>query len=294
MSIEARSRFVEHNWSRWGEADERGALNLLTPARVIAAAGLVEQGRAFSLGRPLGLETAVPPARPRPQLTMTRHGGTPPLGRRRVAEFADDDLRVATHTGSHIDAPAHVWYSGQLYNGFPSRSVEPSGATRCGVEQLGPLVGRGVLVDAAADGPLADGAAITVDAIERCLQRQGTELAPGDVILIRTGWWGSRAGQADNDWRSEPGPDIDAGCWLAERDPAAVGADNVAFEVLPAAGDRVFPVHELLLRDCGVPIMEGLDLDGLASSQIYEFLFIGAPLAIVGATASPLSPVAVT
>ena len=225
---------------------------------------------------------------------MTRHGGHAPAGRRRIAEYADDDFSISTHTGAHVDSPAHLWYGDQLYNGFRSSTVQADGADHCGIEQLGPLVGRGVLIDAAPDGALEDGAAVTAGDLQRCLERQGTKLRTGDIVLIRTGWWTARAGSADNDWRSEPGPDLDGGLWLADQDPAAVGADNVAFEQLPAVGDRAFPVHELLLRDCGVSIMEGLALDDLAAARIYEFLFVGAPLPIVGATASPLNPVAIT
>lgn len=295
MTIEGTRHWAQHNWSRWGEDDQRGAPNLLSADRVVAGAGLVRRGMTYQLGRQLGARTAVPPLRDHPRLTMNRHGGSAPMGRTRVIEFADDEISMATHTATHIDAPAHIWYGGQLYNGFPSSSVTSEGAARCGVEHLGPLVGRGVLIDAAADGPVPDGTAITVTHLERCLARQRVRLRMADVVLVRTGWWDQSASDPDTDWRSEPGLDLEAAEWLAQCDPAVVGADNVAFEVLPAdaGGGRAFPVHELLLRDCGVPIIEGLDLDALAADGVYEFLFVAAPLALVGATASPVNPVAV-
>jgi kynurenine formamidase len=94
-------------------------------------------------------------------------------------------------------------------------------------------------------------------------------------------------------FRGEPGPGLDGARWLAERRIAAAGADNYAFEVLPPASGTVGPVHQFLIRDCGVPLIEGLLLDELAEAKVYEFLFVATPLPIVGGTASPVSPVAV-
>jgi kynurenine formamidase len=85
----------------------------------------------------------------------------------------------------------------------------------------------------------------------------------------------------------------DAARWLAERRVAMVGADNFAIEQIPFPDGEVFPVHQLLLRDRGVPLVEGLALDRLAATRTAEFLFVALPLAIEGGTASPLAPVAV-
>jgi kynurenine formamidase len=285
------------NWARWGPDDERGAPNLLTPERVRRALQLPRSGDIHPLGRPLDRSTPLPAHRPALSHFMLRDAGDfagrpdPPT------QFADDVVVLSMHTGTHVDALAHLWHGEQLYNGFPRESVGSRGARRCGIDKLGPLVGRGVLADLAGHAgveALEDGAAVSAEDLERCLSEQGTALAEADIVLLRTGWWSARAAAPGQDFASEPGPDLGAAAWLAERQVAAVGADNFALEVLPPAGqERGFPVHELLLRDCGVPILEGLDLDSLATAQAYEFLFVAAPLPVVGGTASPLNPIAV-
>jgi kynurenine formamidase len=276
------------NWGRWGTDDERGALNLLVPDIVQEAARLVVRGQVYPLGRPFAPTTPVPSLRPAPVHEMTRFSSSA-NGRRRRVEFSDDIV-------THIDALAHVWYDDQLYNGFASSEVDEHGAARCGVDRVEPIVGRGVLLDVAGYrgvDVLADDTRLTADDLGECARHQDTEIRAGDIVLIRTGWWTARAAAPDHGFEREPGPEIGAGHWLADRDVSAVGADNFAFEALPADGDRLFPVHELLLRDCGVPIVEGLMLDAIASERIYEFMFVAAVLPLTGATASPLNPLAI-
>jgi kynurenine formamidase len=224
---------------------------------------------------------------------MDRDGGD---GSTAGVEFADDTVLLATHTGTHVDSLAHLWYDQKLYNGFSKESVRSSGARHCGIDKLGPIVGRGVLLDlagVAGISALDDGFEVTAEHFERCLAEHKLELRDGDVVVLRTGWWSARAAAPGQQFASEPGPGVEAACWLAERQVAAVGADNFAFEVMPSGAERLFPVHELLLRDCGVPIIEGLALDELAAAGVFEFLFVACPLPIVGGTASPLNPIAI-
>src|SRR5262249_10608491 len=154
------------------------------------------------------------------------------------------------------------------------------------------IAARGVLLDIVASrgGALADGAAIGVDDLIAASAAIGDEPGRGDVVLIRTGWTEREtAGSFD----TEPGLDLPAALWLAEREVAAVGADNFAVEVLPFAAGTVFPVHQRLIRDFGIPLLEGLMLKDLAASGRHRFLFVANPLPIVGGTGSPISPVAI-
>jgi kynurenine formamidase len=291
----AARALAERNWGRWGEEDERGAVNLLTPDSVAAAARLVKHGKVVSLARSLGPTTPVPSHRPPLAHFMTRDGGDDDAPAAR-AHFSDDVVIVSPHTGTHVDALAHVWYDDRLYNGFAKTSVRSSGVHRCAIDKLGPIVGRGVLLDVCAsvgEDPLPDGFRITAAILDECASRQDTNVGSGDIALIRTGWWAARADQADHDFSTEPGPDVDGAEWLANRDVAAVGADTFAFEALPSRERSLFPVHELLLRDCGIPILEGLDLDALAAAAAYEFFVVAAPLMLERATASPVTPVAI-
>jgi kynurenine formamidase len=117
-------------------------------------------------------------------------------------------------------------------------------------------------------------------------------IGQGDVVLIRTGWIETKLADPGF-YDGEPGIDLEAGQWLAERGVAAIGADNFAIEAIPFPEGKVFPVHQCVLRGYGVALIEGLVLEPLAKSGASEFLFMASPLPIVGGTGSPLAPVAV-
>lgn len=288
------------NWGRWGAEDQAGALNLAGCEQVVRAAGLVRTGRVLSLGQPLGPKTGVPPHRKRVERLMSRDGGDYAAGARRPDgfAFAEDVLSFASHSGTHLDALAHVWRDGQLYNGFSSHTVRSTtGAARCGAEHLRPLVTRGVLLDVAAGRPepLGPGEPITAADLVRAARQVALE--PGDAVLIRTGWLGRTGADPATYFAAEPGLEVGAGSWLAGADVALVGADNYAIEAQPSAVGSTFPVHLLLLRDHGVPLLEGVVLDEL-SAVLAElgrstFLLICAPLPVMGGTAGPVCPVAV-
>ena len=112
-------------------------------------------------------------------------------------------------------------------------------------------------------------------------------------LLIRTGWQESQEGQTEVSFEEEPGIDVEAALWLAERGVAVVGADNFAIEAIPFPPGTVFPVHQRLIRDHGIPLLEGLVLHQLAARGRGAFLFSAAALPLVGGTGSPLHPVAV-
>jgi kynurenine formamidase len=199
------------------------------------------------------------------------------------------------HLGTHIDCLCHVWYGDKLYNGFDHRAVRSSGSLRCDAVSMGPIATRGVLLDFAAlnGGPLDDGEAIDADRLHTLLEVQRTTLRKGDAVLIRTGWFERHVGSGTADFNTEPGIDLEAGLILAEAGVALIGADNYAVEVLPFAAGSVFPVHQRLIRDYGIPLLEGLVLEPLADTSVREFLFLVSPLPLKGATASPVAPVAI-
>ncbi len=285
----------QDNWHRWGPDDERGALNHIGDAEVRAAAGLVRSGQVLSLAQPLSPRTPVPEHRAGVQHFMGRDGGDYAAGARRPGgfQFAEDTVVLPLHIGTHIDALCHAWYDDALYNGFPGDGTRSNtGASRCGIDKMGPIAGRGVLLDVAAlrGAPLADGVSIGAAELEQAEARAGVRVGKGDIVLIRTGW-AERAGAKS--FNAEPGLNVEAGLWLAERDIAVLGADNYAVEVLPFPTGFVFPVHQRLIRDFGIPLLEGLVLGGLASTGRHEFMFAASPLPVVGGTGSPISPMAV-
>lgn len=286
------------NRGRWGPQDELGALNLIGEEQVLRAAGLVRAGRVVRLGLDLGPRTLVPPHRKHLERYMTRDGGDYAAGARRPGgfQFAEDVVSFASHTGTHIDALAHAWYDDELYNGFPSSTIRStSGAQNCGADKLMPMVTRGILLDVSRQegSPLQAGDVVTRSRLQEAAAVAGVVPEPGDAVLIHTGWL-SRAGHdATAYFAGEPGIDVEAARWLADADVAVVGADNYAIEVQPTAPHVVFPAHQLLIRDHGVPLVENMVLHELSAAGATQFLFVAAPLPLVGGTAGPVAPIAV-
>ena len=300
LPIESEAKLGQKNaWNRWGADDERGAINFIGPDQVRRATALVRTGEVLRLAQLLSSKTPVPAHRCGLQHFMGRDGGDYAIaGSKRPGgfQFAEDSVVMPLHIGTHVDALCHAWYDDKLYNGYLGDTIRSTtGAGRLGVEKMPPIVTRGVLLDLVRlkGRVLAPGETIVAADLEAAAAAAGLEPGRGDAVLLRTGWLESQKGVKNVSFDIEPGIDVDAALWLTEREVAIVGADNFAIEVLPFPEGKVFPVHQLLIRDFGVPLLEGLMLDPLVASGRYEFLFIASPLPIVGATGSPLAPVAV-
>lgn len=281
-------------WGRWGKDDEAGALNHIGAAEVRRAAGLVKRGEIFRLAQPLSPQMDVPRQRPGMMHFMMRDGGDYAAGANRPGGFqmAEDCVVLPLHIGTHIDGLCHAWRDDLMYNGHSGNIVRSRGAGKLGVDTLPAVFTRGVLLDFVSGGAgLSDGTAITPEMVEQALNRARVTLAAGDAVLLRTGWMERQTGSAD--FNAEPGLNVAAARCLAEAGVAIVGADNYAIEVLPFPEGEVFPVHQLLLRSFGVPLLEGLVLKPLAEADESTFLFTLAALPIKGATGSPVCPVAV-
>ena len=287
-------------WGRWGDEDERGALNLLDAAAVRRALGAAERGEVIPLGLPVqARRVPVTPPRPRVLHTMLVDGGDFAAGARRGDngfQFADDHLSMAVHSGTHIDALSHVARDGVMYNGVPASEVRSSvGARRLGIDRVGAIVCRGVLLDVAgeAGGRLERGHAIGVRELEGALERAGARLEPGDAALVRTGWLAA-FDEGDPSWyEAEPGLGLEGARWLADQDVALVGADNFAVEVVPSESGEVLPVHLALLQERGVYLLELVDLEPLVQAGAATFALVVAPLRITGGVGSPVNPIAI-
>ena len=284
------------NWGRWGSDDERGAANLLEPAAVLSAVTEVRSGEVLRLaapivgGRGFGLV-----GRPDPVHLMMRDGGDYAAGlpERGGFGFADDLLTVPTHGVSHLDALSHVWRDGLMYNGIPASNVTSRGARKLGIEKIPPIVTRGVFVDAARGGPRTAADPVRLDELRSLLAEAGVELRAGDALLVRTGWLAAaRVGETDaSAWG---GLHFDCGAWLAERQVVLVGADNPGVEAFPSGDpDCQVPLHLELIRGHGILLGELLDLEPLAGAGRATFLFVVAPLPLVGGVGSPVAPVAI-
>ena len=165
------------------------------------------------------------------------------------------------------------------------------GFRKLGIDSMAPLVGRGVLLDVAGPKRLEPDYAITPDDLERAVR---AEIGEGDAVVIRTGF-GALWSKPD-DYLHAAGVSADGSRWLVDRKVGAVGADNVAFDVMGPADPELkvtLPGHILLLVRAGIPIIENLNLEELAAARVYEFLFVCLPLKMRGATGSPVRPIAI-
>jgi kynurenine formamidase len=262
-----------------------------TRALLDAIAGGV---RTVELGQPLFTGMPCSPNHPGFRMTLIRRHGD--MVRPDGGSASNEMIVTGGHVGTHVDALSHVSHEGCLHGGVDAMAAQVGGVHReLGAETIPPMITRGVLLDvAAARGvdSLAPGEAVTADD----LAAAGPEPRRGDVALVRTGWarhFGDAAtylGQADG----VPGVDESGARWLAERGVVAAGGDTTAFECIPpGAGHRMLPVHRILLVEHGIHIVEHLALEDAHEARLSEFLFVMAPLRIVGGTGSPVRPVAV-
>jgi kynurenine formamidase len=298
------------NWGRWGAADERGTLNLITTDAVRRGAATVRTGRAFTLGVTFGADgpqTGTISGRFNPHHYMTAVStayGDPPDPR--GFHFNDDVVVMPLQAATQWDSLAHVHYDGKLYNGYPSAEfVTVHGAHRDGIDKQAdtPYATRGILLDIArllGVERIASGEVITPELLDAGLDAARLSVEPGDVILLRTGHI--------NTWKVDgdrmgfnfgaPGIGMDAVKWLHQRDVAAVASDTTLVEVMPAEDPQMIcPVHLLTIRDMGMPLGEIFDLEALAADcaddGVFEFQFVGQPLKVADGVGSPVNPVAI-
>jgi kynurenine formamidase len=259
---------------------------------------LVDGCRVYDLANPLEASMPVSPNHPGFKMAlMRRHGDTE---RTDGGSAANEILVLGGHTGTHIDALCHVSHRGKLFGDVDAAEAQRGGKfTQHGVETIAPLLCRGVLLDIAAlEGVevLDPAKPVTADDLAAAAERQAIDVRAGDAVLIRTGWprfWG-RPDRFLGATDGAPGPDETAARWLADRQVRLSGGETVAYEwIPPGRGHALLPVHRILLVESGIYIIEMMNLSELAADEIWEFLFIVAPLKVAGATGVPVRPIAV-
>jgi len=254
--------------------------------------------RIFDLAQPIEAKMPVSPNHPGFKMALQRRHGD--MVRADGGSAANEMMMLGGHTGTHIDALCHVSHCGKLHGGVDAYEAQKGGRFQShGVEHIPITVARGVLFDIPAlrgVDCLGAGEAITAGDLDAAARLQGIECREGDVALVRSGWtkhWGDPErflGHADG----VPGPDESAAAWLIERKIRMTGAETIAYEWIPAGrGHALLPVHRMLLVESGVHIIEGMNLAPLAGSGVFEFLFVVAPIKVVGATGMPVRPFAI-
>jgi kynurenine formamidase len=285
------------NWGRWGELDELGTLNLITPERRISAAQLVQQGITVSMA--LELNKVGDSLNTNPfehQLNLAEFGGHKVAGDRYAVDYHG-------FAHSHMDGLPHFAHKGFFYNGVPFSAAKPTGTDRLGIHNAGVngVFTRGVLVDMPKHLGIEfmePGTAVTAADLESWEKANDVKIGSGDVLLIRTGRW-VKVNQ-DGQWNfleKAAGSQASIASWLKARDVSIIGSDGVS-DVMPSGVEGLLnPLHELVLVGLGMPILDNLDLDALAAVSTrldrVTFLYVGAPLRVKGGTGSPLNPLAI-
>ncbi len=289
------------NWGKWGEDDERGALHLLTSARVAAAARLVHDGVTVTLSLPLNTHAGAHNPKPADH-HMTALGSEAPATD--SVHFSKDYVGADYHNDghTHMDALCHVAYEGKLYNGRAEGSVTAHGAPVNSIETLKDgLVGRGVLLDVprVRGVPwLEPGEHIFRADLEAAELTQEVSVQEGDILLVRTGHARRLAELGPwNTAEAKAGLHPTAMPFLADRGVAALGSDGNS-DTAPSSTEGVdFPIHVLAIAAMGIHLLDYLQFEDLRSAcesrRRWDFLFAASPLLIVGGTGSPVNPIAV-
>jgi kynurenine formamidase len=311
MTIQAQPAPADNGTGRWwpskyGPGDQAGALNEITPGKVLEAVRLVRRGRVYDLAHVLHQDIPAFPGRTfRQYLTTNYHqinrrrpdAGPGGLGRNSV-NWIVEQITATQQMGTHMDGLNHLQEGDRTYNGFLLADiVEDHGTNRLGIDTLPQVVTRGLLLDvAAARGGerLGPGEVITVADAKNALASTGHDVRPGDAVLFHTGWgslWG-----ADNQRYAagEPGPGKSLGRWLADHQVALTGCDTWSFGPYPAEDPKEpFVVPQTLNVRHGIVVVENLRLGEIAGAQVHEFLLVIAHAKLRGATGAWVAPLAI-
>jgi kynurenine formamidase len=293
--------------SPFGSQDEIGMLNKVTPDSVFKVLRRISSGKTYDLSVEfyVGMPSYYFLGQPRfqiwnvhtPQGTIVDDPNG--LGKEKNSHvtYSGSAFSMYAHTGTHIDALSHFGLHGQIYNGFKTDDhLGDRGWRKGGIEKFPPIIARGVLLDVARYKGLEvlpESYGITVEDIQGTLRTQNVALEDGDVVMVRTGrmrWF------KDNDkyMHNTPGLTRESANFLADRGAIVIGVDNISTDVWPAQESKNWiPVHSAMLSQRGVPIMQNMNLEGLAADRVYQFAWFGAPLKLRGSDGAPLRPVAI-
>ncbi len=300
----------------WGKNDEVGALNALSNSSRAAALALATRGEVFDLGMTYSRRSFKWPGHsPGEIITFRSPDGVhrmqdpdapPPAQNRDHVYWHSAALFISDNVATQIDGLAHITAGLDFhwYNGFTESDWGSDwGPRKCDAPTIPPIVARGVLVDVAGYknvDALPGHTRITAQDLQEKLAWEKVTLAPGDVVLVRTGtgrFWGEdgsdHARIAEHD---SAGPDLAATRWLVEDQGAImVGSDTSGYEVNPAPDSpgTGIPVHRYLLVEQGVHLGEFHYLEGLSRARAYVFCYIATVNKIKGAAAGfALRPIA--
>lgn len=299
------------NWKKWGEDDEIGALNYLTPDIIYSSVQTIQTGKTFTLGLKVKSDSPNLPGRFPTAHFMSQDKGAYETNKVDTLEggnqFADDVVLMDCHGPTHCDALGHTWYDNQAWNGFDASETK-SGMGRASITPIAEkgIVGRAVLLDVASYKGvkyLSMNYQVTLEDILKTVEYQNSEIHKGDIILLRTGIFNLYFEKGAETFYSdfnEPGityePDLVN--WFYENEISVFGSDTIMNEQMKSSTvNAVAPMHAALSRNLGVVFNENLWLDQWAEDCIsdgkYDGLYVTAPLKVEYGSAGPVNPVVI-
>jgi kynurenine formamidase len=292
--------------SKYGADDQAGALNEITPEKVVAATRLVRRGVVHDLAHVLHADIPAFPGRTfRQYLTTNYHyincrrpdAGPAGLGDNSV-NWIVEQVTATQQMGTHMDALNHLQVGDRTYNGHRLADIaEDHGTSVLGVDTLPQIVTRGVLLDIArvrGVPHLEPGDVITVADAEAALNKAQVRVQRGDAVLFHTGWGALWGRQNDRYAAGEPGPGTAVAGWLVDHGVALTGCDTWSYGPVPAENPAApFVVPQTLNTHHGVVVLENLRLADGARAGLTEFLFVVSHAKLRGATGAWVAPLAI-
>lgn len=281
-----------------GSADSRpksvrldlGAIERIGPDEILQALRMPSVGRVFDLGAELN--ESIPHGevgfllfwRDTPEGTAARGG----------QQYALEVVQGPLHISSHIDGLAHIQVADRIYGGaLAAEARTDRGWLVNGIHSVPPIVGRCVILDVASalgQDVLPDTYAVTPMDLEKTCALQQVEITHGDIVLVRTGKMGLFYKSEPSYLARQPGLRVDAAVWLYDRGMAALGTDTAGTEPVPVV-ETDYTLHDAMIMERGVLLMENLDLEEVVAEKVRSGLFVCLPLKITGATGSWIRPI---
>lgn len=300
LSLSGVALAQQPDWckSKYGDKDEIGAANLLTPQLAAAAAKLVTTGKTYALGVETGPTTPTFGTRTW-AMVINQPGQAGGVGLGPTKTNYNDDIYMGyVGTGSQLDGLGHIGVDNVYYNcNKNSEFVQAAGLQKLGIEKVPPFVTRGVVLDMTAifGGPIVkEGTAFNRKEIDEATKRQGVEIRKGDIVLFHTGWLDLVGKDNKRYLAGEPGLGKDGALYLASKEVVAVGADNWGLEAIPfEQGVGIFEIHQILIPRNGIYILENMNTGPLVRDKVSEFMFVLGASRMTGGVQAIINPVAI-
>lgn len=297
LAMPAQAQTAPCSPSKWGPNDQIGALNNITAANVLEASKLIKKGKSIRMG--IETNSKTPAYAPRTfSLTVLSPGqeNGASLGATKT-NYNDDIIMGWVGIGSQLDGLGHIGTANVYYNCNKAGDfVTAGGLKKLGIENVPAIATRGVILDMVGllgKDPVPEGTAFNRKEIDAAVARQGIKPpGKGDVVIFYTGWT-KLIGKDDKRYGSvEPGLGVEGARYLASLNVAAVGADTWALEVIPfEVASNVFHVHQILLTENGMHILENVNAEEAVKDKVYEGLFTLGPSRITGAVQAIINPI---